>query len=433
MKYPLIRLILASLAISIGSASGATTYAVLGYEMPKTASGDQISNYVAKRIRERTGKAVLSHKPAAQRLSEHNCVVADYESGRDYCKAVGTLLEARLLIYGKVWWSGSNLVVESHLVESDTGIRIGHALAQASPRDTAAFSKALDAAVVELIASQQPAAERQSAKTLVEGASVAIGDWWKRVNTYVVTRDWWEHVNTPQVNAALDRVEVGFRVSHFWLIEDSERHYNAEGTFTGGYLGSISELKTEQDYSPTLYANIYILDWLAIQLGYERFSAKTVTYWDGHSDGTFDFNGPSLTAQFSYQNTTDFTPYVGLGITILDAKFVEAGWWHHGFGGTDAQANYQNWVASGSPAWPNGGYERNLEIKDDLIFEPIIQAGCLWRFAKYAQVDFDLRYVSLDSELDYSLSWYGSSTQNRGASKFPMETWSANIGVRFNF
>ncbi len=433
MKHSFVLLILASLAMTLVSASGATTYAVLGYEMPGTASGDQLSNYVAKRIRARTGKAVLSYKPATQRLSEHNCIVTDYKSGRDYCKVAGTLLEARLLVYGKAWWSGSELVVESHLVESATGIWIGHALAQASPRDTAAFSKALDAAVLELIASQQTAAERKSAKTLVEGASVAIGDWWKRVNTYVVTRDWWERVNTPQVDAVLDRVEVGFRVSHFRLLEDSERHYNDAGTLSGGYLGSITDLETEQDYGPTLYANVRILDWLAIQLGYERFSVKTVTYWDGHSDGTFDFNGPSLTAQFRYQNTTDFTPYAGLGITMLDAKFVETGWWHHGFGNPNPAEAYQNWIASGSPAWPNGGYQRDLNIVDDLMFKPIVQAGCRWRMAKYAQLDLDLRYVSLDSKLDYSLSRGGTVFSDRGASKFPMDAWSANLGILFNF
>ena len=260
MKQPLILLILTSLAVTLVSASGATTYAVLGYELPKTASGDGIPNYVAKRIRARTGKTVLSHKPATRRLSANNCVAANYKSGNDYCKAAGSILDARFLVYGTARWEGDEMVVESHLVETATGMRLGHALAQASPKDTTAFSKALDTAVVELIASQQATAKQQQPpKAFIDDTAFAIGEWWERVNT-------------PQVEAVLDRVQVGVRISHFWLVEDSERHYDSAGTLTEGYLGSISDLETEQDYGPTLYANIHILDWLAIQLGYERFS-----------------------------------------------------------------------------------------------------------------------------------------------------------------
>jgi outer membrane protein W len=248
-----------------------------------------------------------------------------------------------------------------------------------------------------------------------------------------ITADAQEVWNAPSTQVIFSRVEIGLRSSHFGLRDDSERHYDAQGEIIEGYLGSITELEPQQDYFPSMYANVRFSEWLALQVGFERFELRTGRFWDDDTDGSFEFNGPSLTAQVRYPNTTRFTPYAGAGLALLDVDFAMIGWWHNGFGGADAHENYRAWRASGSPRWPNGGYQRNLKVEDDFAIKPVFQVGCLCRLTEHFSLDLDWRYMSLDSELEYTLSRYGDVFDDRGTSSFPMEAWIIDFGVLANF
>ena len=416
--YRFIMLSAALISISFSTATAAT-YAVMGYEMNEKKSADKIAAFVAKRLSKRTGTKVISHTEAAVKLKQHKCSADQYPSVRKYCQAAGRVLAADYLVYGKAWRSSDDIIVESHLIETATGNRVGHALAQENPKDKLVFSESIDSSVAELLQHNNTLTAKSSKSQSTIGGSSDTS--------------WYRHKAPPAFQTILDHVEIGLRMSHFALLDNTEKHFNDDGEFTEGYLGSISELDTEQNYFPTIYANVTIADWFALQLAYERFEVGTVTYWDGHKDGTFKFKGPSLTAQLRYANETPFTPYAGVGLAMLNADFDMVAWWHNGFGGDDPEGAYDNWVQSGAPQWPNGGYRRNLIVTEDTMFKPILQGGCYWSITDRISLDLDMRYISLDSELHYTLSNHGNVFSDRGVSDFPMSAWVVDLGILFSF
>jgi TolB-like protein/outer membrane protein W len=417
--YRFIIITAALISISFNTAAAADTYAVMGYEMKEKASADKIADFVAKRLNKRTGSKVISHKEAAAKLKQQKCTADKYQSARKYCQAAGRVLAADYLVYGKAWRSGDDIIVESHMIQTSTGNRVGHALAQENPKDKMLFSEKIDSSVAELLKHHTTVASAGSkSQTSIGGSSDS---------------SWHKYKVPPAIQTIMDHVEIGLRISRFSLLDNTEKHFNDDGEFAEGYLGSISKLDAEQDYFPTIYANVTITDWFALQLAYEKFEIGTVTYWDGHKDGTFKFKGPSLTAQLRYPNETEFTPYAGIGIAMLNADFAMVDWWHNGFGGDDPEGAYDNWVQSGAPRWPNGGYQRNLIVTDGTMFKPVLQGGCYWSITDHISLDLDMRYISLDSELHYTLSNHGNVFSDRGVSDFPMDAWIIDLGILFSF
>lgn len=398
------------------SALGADQYAILGYNSENKQWVTEIADYVATRVHARTGAEVISRDSARTVLFNENCNRSLYTSDKEYCKAAGALLAAQHLIYGKVWNEDGIIFVESHIIDSKTGKKLGNALAQSSPSDKLALSKAIDSAVSELV---QHTETGHFFDDIVGGSAASMAILLERLKS-------------PTAEMIFDHIEIGLRTSYLGL-DESEYHYDAEGVIVDGYLGSITELKGEQNYNPTLYANITYSDWLSLQLGYERYEVRTGRYWDDDTDGSFRFSGPSLILQLRYANQTRFTPYAGAGVAMLNVDFDMIGWWHNGFGGTDALVNYSNWRDSGSPQWPNGGYQRNLKVVDDFVFKPVWQLGCQCRLTEHISLDLDGRYITLDSKLDYTLERYGNVIDDRGTSRFPMESWIVDLGILWCF
>jgi hypothetical protein len=406
------------------SATAARTYAILGHESEtEKASENPVTKMITTRLKARAMGRIIEYAPAVRILTQRGCKPSAYTSGNKYSMAAGRILNANYLVYGKTTKSNNQITIESYLIETANGRPLGHTLVRCKQGNATSLLKAVDTTVVQLLLQRHKQEARKQKKTTSATSSAFA-------SSVSYTQDLWATETRKQIT---DHLEFGIRIDHFKLINDSERHFDSSGSLSEGYLGSITDLREDQNYAPTLYANILFSDWLALNIGYERYTIETVTYWDGHSDGAFDFSGPSFSAQFRYPNRGEFTPYAGLGFVMLDAEFTEEGWWHNGFGGTDAAANYQAWISSGAPAWPNGGYRRNLEIHDDLVFKLALQGGCHWQAMDYVSVNLGLRYVNLDSKLDYTLSRYGTVFSDRGTSKFPMEVWTVDLGVVFNF
>jgi TolB-like protein/outer membrane protein W len=414
---------IAILSLNIGSARAASSYAVLGYQMNEKDTATKISDFVTKRISARTGQPVISEKTAVSKLLAANCTTKQYKDPTQYCINAGKILNADYLVYGKIHRSGNKIVINSHMVDAKTGRQVGYTTVAEDPKDKMVFSKAIDTSIAKLLSKKienQPKPRTISTTTLNNPPET--------VPYRAVTPAFFQLIR--------EHVSLGARVSNFSMIDDSELHFDDSGKFTEGYLGSIAYLDPSQNYVPTIYANITITDWFALQLAWERFEIETSTYWDGHSDGTFDMNGPSLTAQLRYANHTKFTPYLGAGIVMLNVDFNMEGWWYNGFSGEtgeEAQQAYDNWIASGAPAWPNGGYQRKLVVEDDIAFKPVFQGGCLWDITDHFALDLDLRYISLDTSLNYTLSRYGNVFSDRGESDFPMSAWIVDLGLVVSF
>jgi len=222
-----------------------------------------------------------------------------------------------------------------------------------------------------------------------------------------------------------DHVELELRLSCFGLTENTRREYDAAGTFKGGFLGSIDRLVEEQSYVPLPVLRVYPVRWLGLEAGLEQLQVETRTFYDDHTDGTFRLLGPSVLLVGRWPNASRFTPFAAGGVVIYWAEFEMEGAWHHGF---NSYAAYDEWRADGAPPYPNAGYERNI-VADDLAVAYLVQAGVQVRLTRHWWLEGGARYVWLDLDAHYWLSFYGVPFEDHGTYNFPLDYLAGYAGL----
>ena len=245
----------------------------------------------------------------------------------------------------------------------------------------------------------------------------------------VIWRRTAEHEDGPWWQWFKERVQAGFRISYFQLLDNTRRKMAPDGTFAGGFLGSIDRLEEDQSLWPMPVLGLYPLPWLGLELSWDVMEVRALTYFDDHSDGKFNLSGPSLLLVARWPEAGLFAPYAGLGFIFFSADFDMSDPWHHGFKSDEA---YKEWRAAGSPPWPNQGYQRNIEC-DDSAVAVLLQAGCQLRCHRHVVVDVGLRYAWLDLDAHYWLSFYGEKFEDYGTFSFPLSFWSGYVGVSYLF
>lgn len=139
-------------------------------------------------------------------------------------------------------------------------------------------------------------------------------------------------------HAITGRVEIGVRVQHFELQEESRRSFNDDGSFKEGFIRgtSVDRLDAEQSYTPIPFLRIILLDYVSASMTYEMARAKTLTYYqpgtgyDGHTDGTLQLSGPAFHLELRYPNETAIIPYAQLGWIWYAADFENDRAWSEG-------------------------------------------------------------------------------------------------------
>lgn len=227
------------------------------------------------------------------------------------------------------------------------------------------------------------------------------------------------------------QVEVGTRITGFRLLTKTR----------GSFLGSIDSLDAKGDNIPNkLFVDWYFTPRYGIEVTWDRVEAATITTDDGHCDGSIVLAGPIITVferrridMMIRGRALTLTPYAGMGLAILNGSFEHTGWWHHGFSADtwqDAERSYNEWVAEGSPPWPNDGYQRTMNFDDTMGF--VLTAGCAAEVAEKLSIDLYLRYMDVDVDDEYTLSSYGEVFQTEKVT-FPMSNYAFGLGVRYAF
>jgi outer membrane protein W len=233
-----------------------------------------------------------------------------------------------------------------------------------------------------------------------------------------------------------DRLEIGFRFTRFTLVDNKKE---------SGFLGSINELEDDQSDTPTLFGRFFVTPYVGVEIGYDKVSAVTRKWTtpgiDGtgdkskDSDGTIVLQGPLVEIVGRYPNETIVTPFAGFGPVFYgtflgDANFEHSSWWHNGFGAYD-DPNYIDWKDQGSPAWPNGGYQRTIELSDTMGW--ILSGGASVAVYKGLEFEFSMQYVWAEVDAHYTLSHGGRVTQDMGTYTFPMDHWTYQLGLKYAF
>ena len=242
--------------------------------------------------------------------------------------------------------------------------------------------------------------------------------------------DWAETAWQTTADAVHDHLRIGLRYRRIRLDDDRRSQDDS-------FLGSITELNTVDDYEPITWLTF---DWLftpyvGARLAWEQVRAETQTSQQtaslNHSDGDVDLFGPSLMLLLRYPSSFRVTPTVGIGYAWLSATFEHNPIWHNGFGGENREIAYQVWVEAGSPAWPNGGYQRTITLDDTTAF--ILYGELAVRLTDRLEVHAFIQSMDVKGvDLSYELSFYGNAFRSEQA-EFPMSHTAYGLGLRWTF
>lgn len=200
---------------------------------------------------------------------------------------------------------------------------------------------------------------------------------------------------------AKERIEAGLRVSYYYLLENNKE----------SFLGSINELKEDQDYMPHPYISIKIMDPFWVSLGYNKLRAKTWTKpepqynEEGYTDGTIDLSGPFILLHYRKEINRMRSWFIETGFTIYDADFVHNPSWR------DAGGFYDSHVMD---FYDTYGLMMNAGINFDINKN--------WKasvFASYTRVSVDMTYYL-----------YGTKRDER---IFPLSNFAAGAGIVYDF
>lgn len=224
-----------------------------------------------------------------------------------------------------------------------------------------------------------------------------------------------------------DHLRVGLR---YRRVNPTDGKRTAENSF----LGSITELETLDDYDPITWLTF---EWLAtpytaIRFNMDQLRSRTrTTSDDNHSDGDMNLLGPELMLIGRLPNESRFTPSVGIGYAWFQSNFEHNPMWYNGFGGDNRKADYDAWVAAGSPPWPNRGYRREIILDDTTAL--ILMAALELRITKHLDLNLFVQHMEVQEVgVTYNLS-FGGNVFETTAAKFPMSNVGYGAGVRWTF
>jgi hypothetical protein len=228
-------------------------------------------------------------------------------------------------------------------------------------------------------------------------------------------------------NVLKDKLELGLRMTYYQLTEGKNNDPDGDGNY---FLGSINELEEEQSSQLRPYARYFPVPYVGVELSWEEMSLITRKYTSTYdTDGIIKVDGPAFSLVGRYPNETRFTPYGQAGLFMANGGFQYAKWWHNGF--PEYGQAFFDWQAMGSPAWPNGGYQRNIDISDEM--GTFFAGGCSIKLFDHLSLDLQARYMMLDVDAHYTLSFGGVVRDDRGTYTFPLDNWAYQMGLKYTF
>ena len=74
---------------------------------------------------------------------------------------------------------------------------------------------------------------------------------------------------------------------------------------------------------------------------------------------------------------------------------------------------------------------RNISISDETA--TFLAGGCSVRLADHWSLDVQARYLMLDVDAHYTLSFHGTVRDDRGFYTFPLDSWTYQLGLKYTF
>ncbi len=214
-------------------------------------------------------------------------------------------------------------------------------------------------------------------------------------------------------------LELGLRVSQNKLDTTTDTD--------GSFIGTIDELKVEDDLTPyNVVVAVNLNRWFGMEGQWDQVEAKTFTDTeDNHSDGSFIADGPCLAFCLRWPATRYLTPYVEGGWAFLKADFDEEAWWALGYASPD------DYVQDGSPSESPNGKTRDFVVENEK--GTLLAFGAMVRLYHAWWLDFQVRQVDLDADVHYTISVDDNVIDDRGVTTIPLSYTATSLGVRYAF
>lgn len=229
---------------------------------------------------------------------------------------------------------------------------------------------------------------------------------------------------SPPLAFVRDRLDIGARVGKFRL----DQH-------NGSFIGTVVRLDENQSQTPDLFVSWWFFPYVGLEWTRTEVSAEAET--DTHpeySDGSLEMKGPLLSLYGRYpfemdlgHRTVKVTPYAGVGLSSLSARFRAAGWWRYGFPNL---RQYNQWEAAGRPASSASDYERAMSVTDDTGH--VWTLGCCVVVWRRLSVDLCFRTVDTATDVTYVRS-YANGNSETSYGYFPMSHKTYSLGLRYSF
>lgn len=244
----------------------------------------------------------------------------------------------------------------------------------------------------------------------------------------------WSEWGAATAKVTQNRLEIGFRFLNQRFTDKKSNEF----------VGSVDHLSSKHDtWHPHFFASLLAFPWVGAELNfYNRLEAAAITSSTGHSDGNVIMRGPAASLFFRHE----FNPFIydrnirirlqgGAGLAFLSSSFKYTGWWHHGFsmedGVQNAQAEYRQWKADGSPEWPNDGYQRWMEVSD--ATGRVLDAAAMAEIHRNLWFELYARRMWIETDVKHRMTFEGLQHRAPVEGDFNLNNYAVGIGLRYTF
>lgn len=226
-----------------------------------------------------------------------------------------------------------------------------------------------------------------------------------------------------------DRLEIGLRWDFRSL--DNPTKWDAEKNW--GFVGTISELQEKDPSFANIYIGYSISEWFGLGLTWDSLKATAHTGYtiDGHNDGDFVTEGPTLTAVFTVPGILDdkLVPYAEVGAYFVSAEFDAAYWWEYGYA---LPAAYQE-LGSPKDYKPRNGKHRIIDTKESTKLGFVYGIGVKYYFTNYLCLDLAYRHINAEASAHYYMQIGNKVVIDHEKQKIPMDHSVFSVGLRYAF
>lgn len=393
----------------------AARYAVFNFQAAEGARAED-----AALLADRYGLALEARRVDALSRAQVNRALLERQfQGETYgtfakaAMVAADILQVRYLILGKVGRSGNGCVLETTLIDGQTGAVVRRATAEKAGTPDEAAQSLVEGNAAELLG-------LPSVGGLAGAAEPGIRS---ETTPHIGAIDW-KTVGRNTLNALEDRVEVGMRLTYFALTNPRK---------SSGFVGTIHEMTAQEDYSLVSGDRLFWLPNWFMAVKFDRYWGAEILWseirtiaensWNGDNDGTFVLKGPTFGVFGRYPNDTGWTPYAGLGAVFYDGSFHPAGWWANGY---TCEADYESLGPE-----PRNGKTRRMYVDDPIGL--VLYAGADVRLWKQLYADLIVRYTWVSTDVSFAGYQNGHTLYVNGPYSVPFDHYAVGAGLKWVF